>query len=102
MSFEKLLRMIIVMLVLAVVAVGTSVQPAAAQGPTFNHTNVPDADARSGRFVNITRGLSSLGEVGTNFAIQTSVDQPDLEIRIFDGDTGGTWDPYSPPSATCD
>ena len=61
----------------------------------INHTNVPDADARSGRFVNITRGPSSLGEVGTNFAIQTSVDQPDLEIRIFDGDTGRTWDPLA-------
>ncbi|MCX6360352.1 MAG: carboxypeptidase regulatory-like domain-containing protein [Armatimonadetes bacterium] len=56
-------------------------------------SGLPDADNRSGRFVNVTRGLSSIGEDGAYFGIIAPGADPTLRFGIFDGDLGGKWDP---------
>ncbi len=57
----------------------------------------PDADDTSGKFINVTRGLSSLGDVGTgqeliNIFVIIPASRANFELAIFDGDMGGTWD----------
>ena len=57
----------------------------------------PDADDTSGKFINVTRGLSSLGDVGTgqrliNIFVIIPESRTNFELAIFDGDMGGTWD----------
>jgi hypothetical protein len=56
-------------------------------------SGLPDADARSGRFVNVTRGLSSIGEDGAFFGIIAAGADSTVQFGIFDGDLGGKWDP---------
>ncbi len=56
-------------------------------------SGLPDADPRSGRFVNVTRGLSSIGEDGAHFGIIAAGADQALQFGIFDGDLGGKWDP---------
>ena len=65
----------------------------------------PDADPTSGRFINVTRGLSSLGDiVGDVFGMQMTIpgSLSNLDFQIFDGNMAGTWDVTSPPSAIPD
>ncbi len=64
-------------------------------------TAYPDNDPNSGRFVNIVRGLSSLGDVSIGdislslrLEVSATSTQP-LRVEIFDGDSGGRWD--TPP-----
>ena len=81
------------------------VSPVAAQPPGCvaggDCLGFPDADDTSGKFINVTRGLSSLGDVGTdqnvlNIFLIIPEAQTDFELGIFDGDMGGTWDVYPP------
>ena len=58
---------------------------------------LPDADARSGRFINVTSGLSSIGENGASIGLIAPATQAKLRFGIFDGDLGGKWDPYTVP-----
>lgn len=69
--------------------------------PPQRVTAFPDGDARSGRFMNITRGLQSLGESATRVAVHASGASSQFELNIFDGDMGGRWDPM-PPSGAAD
>jgi protocatechuate 3,4-dioxygenase beta subunit len=62
-------------------------------------TAIPDGDANSGRFTNLTRGLSSLGEVDTHLAMAIPGDQATFTLELFDGDMGGKWDPGGGPAA---
>ncbi|MCX6358661.1 MAG: carboxypeptidase regulatory-like domain-containing protein [Armatimonadetes bacterium] len=55
----------------------------------------PDANPRSGRFINVTRGLSSIGEAGTHLGITCPAGAAQLKIGVFDGDLGGKWDPVN-------
>ncbi len=92
-------------LLLAVVTAHSAPSHVAVASSDVQFAGFPDADARSGRFINVTRGLSSLGDavgspVGVQLAVPESAGQ--LELRIFDGDMGGRWDPTSPPGATPD
>ena len=89
-----------VVLALLLIAMGR-VSPVAAQPPNCvaagNCLGFPDADDRSGKFINVTRGLSSLGDVGSdqgvvNIFLIIPAAQTDFELHIFDGDMGGTWD----------
>ena len=64
-------------------------------------TGFPDSDAASGKFVNITRGLSSLGPADTSFGILTSPGAG-FQLGIFDGNTASKWDVWSPPAGTPD
>ena len=59
----------------------------------------PDDDPNSGRFINVTIGLSSLGDVAStqnvfNLSLEVPASEPNLILNIFDGDMGGTWDRY--------
>ncbi len=60
---------------------------------------LPDADPRSGRFINITSGLSSIGENGASIGLIAPSSETNLRFGIFDGDLGGRWDPYIVPDA---
>jgi protocatechuate 3,4-dioxygenase beta subunit len=60
---------------------------------------LPDADPRSGRFINITSGLSSIGENGASIGLIAPSAETNLRFGIFDGDLGGKWDPYIVPDA---
>ena len=64
-------------------------------------TGFPDSDAGSGRFVNLTRGLSSLGGDETQFGIIV-LPVAQFRLAIFDGDMSGRWDVWSPMTATPD
>ena len=58
-------------------------------------TAFPDGDDTSGKFVNLTNGLRTLGEAGTNLCIETpgtAGDGSEFLLQIFDGDYGGLWD----------
>lgn len=57
----------------------------------------PDGDPESGRFVNVTRGLASLGDVAAaqnvfNITLRIDKTKSSFALWIFDGDMGGTWD----------
>jgi len=52
----------------------------------------PDDDDESGKFLILTKGLSSLGEQGTTIQLKASGSQANLDLGIFDGDLGGYWD----------
>ena len=50
-----------------------------------------------GKFVTITRGLFSLGDVGEtqnvfNVSLDVPADLDEFQIRVFDGEMGGKWD----------
>jgi len=57
-----------------------------------NADSFPDDDEESARFIGLTKGLSSLGEQGTNLQLEVSGSESNLELSIFDGDVGGVWD----------
>ena len=78
-----------------------------AMDPPADFNGAPDSSpnaadpVNSGRFITITRGLSSLGDTPNqtiNLSIRVPNDgtQSDVEILIFDGDIGGTWDVAGP------
>ncbi|MBI3943433.1 MAG: carboxypeptidase regulatory-like domain-containing protein, partial [Chloroflexi bacterium] len=73
--------------------------PANAQGPVVSFTGFPDSDPTSGRFVNLVRGNSSLGEAGTNFEMGIPSSLASFQLQIFDGDMNGTskWDVVTGP-----
>ena len=83
--------------------------PAArAQASTKFYNGLPDAMSRSGRFVNVTRGLSSLGDTDAltnvfNIEVRIQTTWDDFELQVFDGDMGDTtWDrhPADPDNVT--
>ncbi|TVQ90835.1 MAG: hypothetical protein EA400_05635 [Chromatiaceae bacterium] len=85
--------------------------PALGQEPACLSTGgclgFPDADAQSGKFINVTRGLSSLGDVGTgqrvfNISLEIPAARADFELAIFDGELGGRWDRWTGSSANLD
>ena len=87
------------------VALFEAAPAAGAQVSSPFYNGLPDSFPRSGKFVNVTRGLSSLGdtEALTNvfnieIRVQTgSVTKNDFELRVFDGDMGNTtWDRHDP------
>jgi hypothetical protein len=49
-------------------------------------TGFPDGDPTSGRFINLTKGLETLGEGGTRLSIIVSGDRTEFLLSIFDGD----------------
>lgn len=69
---------------------------------TSTTTALPDDDPRSGRFINLTRGLSSLGESGTHLSLMVPAAQTAFTLELFDGDMGGKWDPRSGGSSVPD
>ncbi len=67
--------------------------PASAQ---IAYSVMPDGDARSGRFMNLTRGLATLGGDTTQVGIQVAPTALSFEVGIFDGDVGNHWDTRLP------
>ena len=68
----------------------------------------PDTDETSGRMINVTRGLGTLGDTGDdvlNVSIRVPSSELNVQIEIFDADTTvifddlteGFWDNISPP-----
>lgn len=82
-----------IVIALTVLAVAAGAPALASHEVQF--TGFPDMDATSGKFVNITRGLKSLGEEKARFALEVPGHLPTIELLIFDGDGIGTWDPYT-------
>ena len=71
--------------------------------PTSICSGFPDLDRGTGRFVSLTRGLSSLGTgIDTALAIRVPDGQAEFLLEIFDGNMGGLWDPILDSSATPD
>ena len=74
-------------------------------------TGFPDADSDSGRMINVTRGLNTLGDTDDevlNVSVRVGGLEPTVSIEIFDGDsrtiygdtTQGFWDIYLPENNT--
>nr|MBC7244657.1 hypothetical protein [Chloroflexota bacterium] len=102
----KITKMIVVWAtLLAIVIVGVVLptpQAAEAQLDTTTMVGLPDADPNSGRFINVTRGMNSLGGVpGTGQVLNISLEIPatrtQFVLAIFDGDMGGLWDRWGSP-----
>ena len=57
---------------------------------------MPDSDPTSGKFINVTRGLSSLGDTGAinvfNVSVEVPASEPTLFLEVFDGNMAGLWD----------
>jgi len=100
----KMRAMLVVWLTLILVgAVFPAAQPAEAQTPPITMVGLPDADPMSGRFINVTRGMYSLGDLGDpqhvfNISLEIAPALTQFELWIFDGDMGDTWDRFLPPS----
>lgn len=100
----KLTKMMVLILSLAlVVAILPAGRPAEAQPPPITMVGLPDMDPMSGRFINVTRGMSSLGDVGieqnvVNVSLEISPALTEFELWIFDGDMGEQWDRWQEPS----
>ncbi|MBC7233755.1 MAG: hypothetical protein H5T68_11010 [Chloroflexi bacterium] len=104
MGSTKMRAMLVVLLTLILVgAVFPAAQPAEAQTPTITMVGLPDADPMSGRFINVTRGMDSLGDVGeegniVNISLEVSPALSEFALWIFDGDMGELWDRWEEPS----
>lgn len=104
----KLVKMMIVLVLILVGTTLPAVQPAKAQTPPITMVGLPDMDPMSGRFINVTRGTASLGDVGQtqqvlNISLEISPALAQFELWIFDGDMGGGenyghWDTWEPPT----
>jgi hypothetical protein len=76
---------------------------AADPSPCGTCNGFPDKDNSSGRFITVTRGLQTLGNVDPgqhvfNVSIRVSGSIPlgaNFELGIFDGDVGGVFDSYN-------
>src|SRR4030095_13210495 len=79
---------------------------ALAADPCAACAGFPDKDANSGRFITVTVHESTLGDVGPgqkvfNVSLQVSSAIPvgsTFQLGIFDGDVGGFWDTFAPPT----
>ncbi|MGQ9493250.1 MAG: hypothetical protein ACUVR2_05755 [Anaerolineae bacterium] len=98
--------MVVLATLLAVVLLGAVLpapQQAQAQTPSITMVGLPDLDPMSGRFINVTRGMDSLGdvpEVGQilNITLEISPALSEFALWIFDGDMGGYWDRWGSPT----
>ncbi|MGC8786911.1 MAG: hypothetical protein ACP5Q1_05740 [Anaerolineae bacterium] len=103
MGFAKMRTILVILLTLIIVgAVFPAAQPAEAQTPPITMVGLPDTDPMSGRFINITRGMDSLGDVGieqntVNISLEISPALSEFALWFFDGDMSGLWDRWGSP-----
>jgi len=79
---------------------------ALAADPCATCSGFPDKDANSGRFVTVTVHEATLGDVDPGqkvigISLQVSKSIPagsTFQFGIFDGDIGGFWDTFTPPT----
>ena len=84
-----------VLLTLFILMGATFCTSAAAYDP--DTIGFPDYLTDSGRFINVTRGMSSLGDTGAgqdtlNLSLQVLPALDQFKLLVFDGDMGGQWD----------
>lgn len=99
----KLTRLVTVLLVVVLaLAIVPPAQLVEAQSLPPGLVGLPDADALSGRFINITRGMWSLGDTAEgdqiiNIGLEVRPELGQFALAIFDGDMGGLWDRWELP-----
>lgn len=107
-SKTVLIVMVLLALLVSFGAGNLTAQPTAQQGSDSRLTGFPDSTPytdpvtggffpNSGKFINVTRGLASLGDVGEgqrvfNLSLAIPASLTAFELEVFDGDMGGKWD----------